>query len=334
MSHAVVAAPLAVLGSPSRGCWLCRCARSGGCGRPSPGSLRRGPAGSTIVAHDGLLLALTRFGRLRILVSGRALSELNERSSRPGSRTSSGTSGADTARSLRPPPAGRARPSAAGNPSHRARLRFQLEHDADHFAVRELDDSLSLASAICKAAGADGSDPAFVTLSGSGPAVLRCASCLPARRADPRGAAACSGAHSPCCSRCLPRWRSPPPAGAPRRPSIVTARRHRQGSARRHRRPRRGARRSPSAAGSSRSSRAARSAGAAGKHLAERRQRLERLHPYAVARCRLSRTSSRRCSAPRGTRESLRGPCRLGRRSESRPLRSPANRSILPPGPP
>lgn len=57
-----------------------------------------------------------------------------------------------------------------GSASALATLQLHLERDADEYAVRQTGDPLALASAICKAAGAEPgpSGPAFAALAGSG----------------------------------------------------------------------------------------------------------------------------------------------------------------------
>jgi hypothetical protein len=174
VTHAAVAAPLAVLAVSVA--WLVagqlrawrKLRRS--LARP----LREGPAGSTVVADDGLLLAVTRFGRRRILVSDRALGELDERELVAGITHELGhlRRGHRSVLAEAALLAALARPLPGTKATERA-LRFQLERDADDFAIHELHDPLALASAICKAAGADRSDTPLVTLSGSGAAVLR-----------------------------------------------------------------------------------------------------------------------------------------------------------------
>ena len=138
------------------------------------GAVSEGPAGTTIVADDRLLLAVTRFGRRRILVSDRALGELDERELAAGIAHELGhlRRGHRSVLAAAALLAALAHPLPGTRATERA-LRFQLERDADEFAVRELHDPLSLASAICKAAGADRSGTTLITLSGSGLAVLR-----------------------------------------------------------------------------------------------------------------------------------------------------------------
>jgi hypothetical protein len=174
VTHAAVAAPIALLGfsvawlliGEVRAWWRLR--------QSLAEPLREGPEGSTIIADEGLLLAVTRFGRRRILVSDRALGELDERELVAGITHELGhlRRGHRSVLAAAALLAALARPLPGTRATERA-LRFQLERDADDFAVRLLRDPLSLASAICKAAGADRSDPALVTLSGSGAAVLR-----------------------------------------------------------------------------------------------------------------------------------------------------------------
>jgi bla regulator protein blaR1 len=138
------------------------------------GALSEGPAGTTIVADDRLLLAVTRFGRRRILISDKALDELDERELVAGITHELGhlRRGHRSILAAAALLAALARPLPGTHATERA-LRFQLERDADDFAVRALHDPLSLASAICKAAGTDRPSAALLTLSGSGAAVLR-----------------------------------------------------------------------------------------------------------------------------------------------------------------
>lgn len=174
VTHAAVAAPLALLGLSVAWLLIGEARAWWGLRQSLAGPLREGPEGSTIVADDGLLLAVARFGRRRILVSDRALGELDERELVAGITHELGhlRRGHRSVLAAAALLAALARPLPGTRATERA-LRFQLERDADDFAVRELHDPLSLASAICKAAGADRPDPALVTLSGSGAAALR-----------------------------------------------------------------------------------------------------------------------------------------------------------------
>jgi Zn-dependent protease with chaperone function len=174
VTHAAVAAPLGLLGVSVA--WLVigqvRAWRE--LRQHLAGPVSEGPAGTTIVADDRLLFAVARFGRRRILVSDRALGELDERELAAGITHELGhlRRGHRSVLAAAALLAALARPMPGTRATERA-LRFQLERDADAFAVRELHDPLSLASAICKAAGADRAGTALVTLSGSGAAVLR-----------------------------------------------------------------------------------------------------------------------------------------------------------------
>jgi hypothetical protein len=189
VTHAAVAAPLALLTISVA--WLLvgqvRAWRQ--LRRSLNGPLRDGPAGSIIVSDDGLLLGVPRFGRRRVLVSDRALGELDEDELVAGithelGHLRRGHRSVLAAASLL---AALARPLPGTRATERA-LRFQLERDADDFAVRQLQDPLSLASAICKAAGADSPGTAHVTLSGSGLAVLRVRELLDGPRVRTRAA--------------------------------------------------------------------------------------------------------------------------------------------------
>lgn len=112
-----------------------------------------GPAGSTVVADEKVLVALTAVGKPRIVLSPAALGSMDaqelraslaherghlRRRHRPLSLLASILSAL-----ARPLPATRAAESE---------LAFQLERDADEYAVRETRDPLALASAICKVA--------------------------------------------------------------------------------------------------------------------------------------------------------------------------------------
>jgi hypothetical protein len=131
-----------------------------------------GPAGSTIVQHQGLLVAIAGLGRRRIVISDAALRALDpgeleaslaheighlERRHRPV-LLAAAFLGA-LARIL---PGTRAATSA---------LHFHLERDADEYAVARTRDPLALASAICKAASVE--VRGLVALGGRGHARLR-----------------------------------------------------------------------------------------------------------------------------------------------------------------
>jgi bla regulator protein blaR1 len=174
VTHAAVAAPIGLLAVSVAWLVIRELAAWRQLRRHLAGPVSEGPAGTTIVADDRLLLAVTRFGRRRILVSDRALVQLDERELVAGITHELGhlRRGHRSVLAAAALLAALARPLPGTRATERA-LRFQLERDADEFAVRELNDPLSLASAICKAAGADRSGTALMTLGGSGPAVLR-----------------------------------------------------------------------------------------------------------------------------------------------------------------
>jgi hypothetical protein len=190
VTHAAVAAPLGLLAGSVAWLAIRELRAWGQLRRHLAGPIGKGPAGTTIVTDDRLLLGVTRFGRRRILVSRKALDELDERELVAGithelghlrRRHRSVLAAAALLTAL-------ARPLPGTRASERA-LRFQLERDADDFAVRELHDPLSLASAICKAAGADQPNTALVTLGGgSGAAVLRVRELLEGARTRTRAA--------------------------------------------------------------------------------------------------------------------------------------------------
>jgi Peptidase family M48 len=117
-------------------------------------SLGPGPAGSIVVADRGLLVAVPGVGRRRIVLSDRALAELDsaELSAcvaheaghlRRGHRAA-GIAGNLLAVLARPLP---------GTRAARRGLVLSLERDADEYAVGRTGDPLALASAICKVAG-------------------------------------------------------------------------------------------------------------------------------------------------------------------------------------
>jgi Zn-dependent protease with chaperone function len=189
VTHAAVAAPLGLLGASV--CWFA--VSQLGAWREVrhhlAGTVSEGPIGTTVVADDRLLLGVARFGRRRILVSDRALRELDERELVAGishelAHLRRGHRSILAAAALL---AALARPLPGTRATERA-LRFQLERDADDFAVREMHDPLSLASAICKAAGADSRETSLVTLSGSGLTVLRVRELLDSGRVRSRAA--------------------------------------------------------------------------------------------------------------------------------------------------
>jgi beta-lactamase regulating signal transducer with metallopeptidase domain len=108
-----------------------------------------------LLPDDEVVVAVTRFGRGRVVVSDRALEVMDERELAAGMAHEF----AHLHRRHRPLLvlasllATIARPLPGTARAHRE-LCFQLERDADAWAVNRLHDPLSLASAICKVAGA------------------------------------------------------------------------------------------------------------------------------------------------------------------------------------
>jgi Zn-dependent protease with chaperone function len=117
------------------------------------GALGEGPAGSTVVPDDKVLIALTALGRPRIVVSPAALGAMDPDELRASVAHERG----HLRRRHRPLLllasllSALARPVPASRAAEKE-LAFHLERDADEFAVRETRDPLALASAICKAA--------------------------------------------------------------------------------------------------------------------------------------------------------------------------------------
>jgi Peptidase family M48 len=131
-----------------------------------------GPGGSMVIEDPSLLVAATRLGRRRILVSDAALRAMD-----PQELTASLAHETGHLRRKHRPillassvlvAVARVLP---GTQAARRELHFHLERDADEYAVSRTSDPLALASAICKAAG---SPPrGLVALSGRGHARLR-----------------------------------------------------------------------------------------------------------------------------------------------------------------
>jgi hypothetical protein len=128
-------------------------------------------------------VAVTRFGRGRVVISERAVEVMDDDELAAGMAHEL----AHLHRRHRPllllasllATIGRPLPGTVG--AHRE-LCFQLERDADAWAVNRLHDPLSLASAICKAAGA--TEPRGTTgLAGKGPVTRRLAELLGERGA-------------------------------------------------------------------------------------------------------------------------------------------------------
>ncbi|MBA3301094.1 MAG: M56 family metallopeptidase, partial [Thermoleophilaceae bacterium] len=116
-------------------------------------TLADGPLDSVLVADDRVLLALTRHGRPRVLVSRAALSELDPEELQAGVSHELG----HLRRHHRPLLLAGSVFTALGRclPGTRAaerELTFNLERDADEYALHQAHDPLTLASAICKTA--------------------------------------------------------------------------------------------------------------------------------------------------------------------------------------
>lgn len=135
-------------------------------------SLGEGPLGSTVVEDDRVVIAVSRVGRARVMVSKKALDLMDPDELTAGLHHERG----HIRRRHRPlllaasvlAAFGRLLPGTAA--AERA-FAFSLERDADEYAVRETRDPLALASAICKAAG--GPSSAGVTALGGGGVTLR-----------------------------------------------------------------------------------------------------------------------------------------------------------------
>jgi Zn-dependent protease with chaperone function len=131
-----------------------------------------GPAGSTVVHDPGLLVAATRVGRGRIVVSDAALHAMDEEELEASLAHEIG----HLRRRHRPILLAASVLAALarvvpGTQTVRRELHFHLERDADEYAVSRTSDPLALASAICKAATA--APRGLIALAGRGQARLR-----------------------------------------------------------------------------------------------------------------------------------------------------------------
>lgn len=129
-------------------------------------ALGDGPLGSTVVHEEHILVAATGLGRGRVIVSEGALRAMDSGELAASVAHEQGhlrryhrqlLLAASVLAAL-----GRLLP---GTRTAERELVFQLERDADEYAVTETSDPLALASAICKAAG-DAVAPALVALGG------------------------------------------------------------------------------------------------------------------------------------------------------------------------
>lgn len=133
-----------------------------------------GPGGSTVIADEEVVVAVTALGRPRIVLSAAALGVMDPEELRASVAHERG----HLRRRHRPllllgsVLSALARPLPWTRAAERE-LAFHLERDADEFAVRETRDPLALASAICKAAQRRA--PAWTGLAGRGPVSSRLA---------------------------------------------------------------------------------------------------------------------------------------------------------------
>jgi len=136
-------------------------------------TLGTGPLGSTVIEDEAFVIGVTGLGRGRIVVSDRALGVMDQDELEASLRHEL----AHIRRRHRPllllasllAALARALP---GTRRAEQELRFSFERDADEYAVRQTDDPLSLASAICKAAEAQPL-PSAIALGDGGRVALR-----------------------------------------------------------------------------------------------------------------------------------------------------------------
>jgi Zn-dependent protease with chaperone function len=143
----LIASLLAFLGGVVRGTLVLR-------GELLRRALGRGPGGALVIADRAPLVAVPGLGRARIVLSDRALAELDpeeleaclahEAGHLRRRHRALGLLGNCLAALARPTP---------GTGAARRGLRLSLERDADEYAVARTGDPLALASAICKIAG-------------------------------------------------------------------------------------------------------------------------------------------------------------------------------------
>ena len=133
-----------------------------------------GPLGSTVLASDGILVAVTRTGPARLLVSGAALAAFDREELAAGLQHELGhlhhahrpiLLASSLLRAV-------ARWLPGTNAAHRE-LAFNLERDADEYALSQTRDPLALASAICKAAAGQATAAPLMGLRGQSRLSLR-----------------------------------------------------------------------------------------------------------------------------------------------------------------
>jgi Zn-dependent protease with chaperone function len=139
------------------------------------GASSAGPNGTALIPDHEVVVAVTRLGRGRVVISDSALELMDDDELAAGVAHEF----AHLHRRHRPLLilgsllATVARPFPGTATAHRE-LGFQLERDADEWAVKRVPDPLSLASAICKVAGATG-PRGTTSLAGRGPVTRRLA---------------------------------------------------------------------------------------------------------------------------------------------------------------
>src|SRR5688572_14768133 len=156
VAHAAVAVPVfaiagAVLIHAVRGlrAWV-------GLRRRLSGAFSAGPNRTALIPADEVVVAVTRLGRGRVVISDSALEVMDDDELAAGMAHEFAhlhrrhrpllILGSLLATVAQPLP---------GTATAHCELGFQLERDADEWALRRVQDPLSLASAICKVAGAD-----------------------------------------------------------------------------------------------------------------------------------------------------------------------------------
>ena len=133
-----------------------------------------GPLGSTVLDSDGILVAVTRTGPARLLISGAALTAFDDEELDAGLQHELG----HLRRSHRPVmlAASLMRALARWQPGANAAYRelcFSLERDADEYALERTRNPLALASAICKAAAGQAAAIPVLGLQGRSRVTLR-----------------------------------------------------------------------------------------------------------------------------------------------------------------
>ena len=165
---------LALVGSLLTATWLLVRARLHARRLLAQLAIGNGPMGSTVLAGDGIVVAVTRTGPARLLVSGAALTTLDNEELNAGLHHELG----HVRRSHRPVmfAASLMRALARWQPGASAAYRelcFSLERDADEYALGQTRNPLALASAICKAAAGQAAAAPVLGLQGGSRVALR-----------------------------------------------------------------------------------------------------------------------------------------------------------------